>query len=248
MFPESHPSALESALLDALIAERQLSEERALLPGMLQHDLANVLCQVTLAASMLDHVKTEAQRVFVNRDVQGGVKRLNELLAGMRVLYERRGGEADFKRADFAEFLTDLVRTPGVWPAGPEIHLDLPAMMWCTFSPTLVRHAVVNLIGNAVAYSGGTWVRVRLSRVGGHRWQVAIANGGPGIPANHVPYLFELGHRAQVSAKSTQPGLGLYITRMCLRLHGTMLRVRSRPSVTVFAFTVEGPQRGAALL
>jgi hypothetical protein len=45
MFRESHPSALESALLDALVAERQLSEERALLPGMLQHDLANVLGQ-----------------------------------------------------------------------------------------------------------------------------------------------------------------------------------------------------------
>jgi signal transduction histidine kinase len=33
--------------------------------------------------------------------------------------------------------------------------------MWCTFSPTLMRHALVNLIGNAVAYSAHTCVRVR---------------------------------------------------------------------------------------
>jgi signal transduction histidine kinase len=248
MFPASPPSSLDSALLEALVAERKLSEERALLPGMLQHDLANVLCHVTLASSMLDAVMTEEQRSVVTREVQGGVKRMNELLAGMRVLYDHRAGAGDFRRADFAGFLTDLVRTKGVWPAGAPIHLDVPAMMWCTFSPTLVRHAIVNLIGNAVAYSGGTWVRVRLSRVGGNRWQVAIANGGPGIPANHVPYLFELGHRANITAKSTQPGLGLYITRMCLRLHGSTLRVRSRPRVTVFAFTMEGPQRGASLL
>jgi signal transduction histidine kinase len=248
MFPESHHSPLESALLDALAAERQLSEERALLPGMLQHDMANVLCQLTLAASLLDDVKTEAQRNAVTRDVQGGVKRMNELLAGMRVLYDQRVGAADFKRGDFAGFITDLVRTPGVWPTGAPIHLDVPAMMWCTFSPTLLRHALVNLIGNAVAYSRGTWVRVRLSRVGGHRWQVAIANGGPGIPENQVPYLFELGRRAHVGEKSTQPGLGLYITRTCLRMHGTTLRVRSRSPVTVFAFTVEGPQRGAVVV
>lgn len=248
MFPESHHSPLESALLDALLAERQLSEERALLPGMLQHDMANVLCQLTLAASLLDDVKTEEQRTAVTRDVQGGVKRMNELLEGMRVLYDQRVGAADFKRGDFAGFLTELVRTPGVWPAGAPIHLEVPAMMWCTFSPTLVRHALVNLIGNAVAYSEGTWVRLRLSRVGGHRWQVAIANGGPGIPANHLPYLFELGQQEQVPAKSSQSGLGLYITRTCLRMHGTTLRVRSRPRLTVFAFTLEGPQRGAALL
>lgn len=248
MFPESPHSPLESALLDALLAERQLSEERALLPGMLQHDMANVLCQLTLAASLLDAVKTEEQRTAVTRDVQGGVKRMNELLAGMRVLYDQRVGAADFKRADFAGFLTELVRTPGVWPTGAPIHLEVPAMMWCTFSPTLVRYAVVNLIGNAVVYSEGTWVRLRLSRVGGHRWQVAIANGGPGIPANHVPYLFELGQHAQVPAKSSQSGLGLYITRTCLRMHGTRLRVRSRPRLTVFAFTLEGPQRGVAVL
>src|SRR3954470_2492474 len=44
--------SLEEILFQSLEAERKLSEERALLPGLLQHDLANVLCHVSLSASM----------------------------------------------------------------------------------------------------------------------------------------------------------------------------------------------------
>jgi signal transduction histidine kinase len=248
MFPTPNPASFEEALLDSLVAERRLSEERALLPGLLHHGLANVLCQVSLAASLLGATRTEAERAGALRDIHGGVKRMDDLLAGMRLLYLNRGGVDDFARADLAGFVTKLVREPGVWPAGPAIALELPATMWCSFSPTLVRHALVNLIGNAVAYSQGTWVRVRLSLVRGDRWLISVANGGPGIPANHVPYLFELSRRANVAAKSAQPGLGLYIARMCLRFHSSELRVRSRPRLTVFAFGLEGAQRGAGMI
>jgi signal transduction histidine kinase len=231
-------------LLDSLVAERRLSEERALLPGLLQHDLANVLCQVSLSASWLRSAPTDAEREVALRDIQGGVKRMNDLLGGMRLLFLNRGGVSDFARGDLVAFVTNLVREPGVWPKGADITLHLPATMWCSFSPTLLRHALVNLIGNAVAYSDNTWVRVRLSPVRGERWQIAIANGGPGIPANHVPYLFDLSRRVNVSGKSVQPGLGLYIARMSLRFHGAVLRVRSRPRLTVFAFGLVGAQRG----
>lgn len=234
-------------MLDTLLAERRLSEERALLPGLLQHDLANVLCQVSLSASWLRSAPTDAEREVALRDVQGGVKRMNDLLGGMRLLFLNRGGVGDFARGDLAAFVTNLVREPGVWPQGAEITLQLPATMWCSFSPTLLRHALVNLIGNAVAYSGKTWVRVRLSPIRGERWQISIANGGPGIPANHVPYLFELRRHANISGKSVQPGLGLYIARMSLRFHGAVLRVRSRPKLTVFTFGLMGAQRGGDL-
>ncbi len=234
---------LEETLLEALIQERRLSEERALIPGLLQHDLANVLTQVSLSAEFLARATASAEREQILRQVQGGVKRMGELLHGMQFLYHTRTGVTDYARGDLATFISDLVLAPGVWPPGAPISLKMPGAMWCSFSPTLVRHALVNLIGNAVAYSLGTWVRVRLSPIRGDRWQIAVANGGPGIPENHLPYLFSLRRHASVATKSNGTGLGLYIARMCVRSHGSTLRLRTRPQLTVFSFAMHGAQR-----
>jgi len=236
--------SLEEALLAALEEERQLSEERALLPGLLQHDLANVLCQVSLSASILTTTGSEAERARCVRDVLGGVKRMNELLTGMKFLFLTRTGAVDFQRGDLAAYVAALVRSPGSWPQGSPVSLELPAAAHCSFSPTLLRHALVNLIGNAVLYSHNTWVRVRLARITGNRWQLAVANGGPGIPANHLPYLFDLAPVANTAGRSAGAGLGLYLARMCLRLHGSQLRLRSRGGLTVFSFPVLDAQHG----
>ena len=235
--------SLEDALLTALAEERRLSEERALLPGLLQHDLANALCQVSLSAALLTVARSEEERAHFIRDIQGGVKRMDELLKGMRHLFVTRGSAPDFARGDLAAFVATLVREPGVWPSGAAITLELPDQMWCSFSPPLVRHTLVNLIGNAVAYSAGTWVRVRLSPVRGDRWLVSVANGGPGIPADHLPYLFSIGQPLRKARKSGRSGLGLYIARTCVRFHGGTLRVRTGGRHTLFAFGIRGAQR-----
>ena len=239
--------SLEDALFSALEEERRLSEERALLPGILQHDLANVLCQVSLSASILTTARNEDERARGLRDLQGGVKRMMELLDGMRLLFVTRGGATDFGRGDLTAFITALVREPGVWPQGAPITLDLPERMEASFSPLLLRHALVNLIGNAVAYSRDTWVRVRLAKASGTAWQLAIANGGPGIPVDHRPYLFELVPAAKAATKLGSSGLGLYIARMCVRFHGSTLRVRSREKLTVFSFQVRGVQQDSSV-
>ncbi len=234
---------LEETLLEALIEERRLSEERALIPGLLKHDLGNVLTHVTLASDFLSQAADRTQREDMLREVQGGLKRLRELLAGMEFLFQSREGASDYARGDLAAFISELVVTPGVWPPGGPITLKLPATMWCSFSPALMRHALVNLIGNAVAYSQRTWIRVRLARVCDDCWQIAIANGGPGIPAGHIPYLFSIRPSEGTLTKSSRSGLGLYIARTCVRNHGATLRVRTRPHLTVFSFVVQGSQR-----
>jgi signal transduction histidine kinase len=239
-------TSIEEALFTALEDERRLSEERALLPGILQHDLANVLCQVSLSASILTAARDEVERARSLRDLQGGVKRMSELLSGMRLLFLTRGGATDFARGDLAAFIAELVREVGVWPEGAPITLDLPEEVVVPFSPLLLRHALVNLIGNAVAYSRGTWVRVRLSRASGATWHLSVANGGPGIPIDHRPYLFELVSAGKAATKIGSSGLGLYIARMCVRFHGSTLRVRSRDKLTVFSFHVRDAQHDLA--
>lgn len=239
---------LEETLLDALAAERRISEERALLPGLLQHDLANVLQQITTNVDLLVRGEARPEEGQDLVHVQRAVHRLGDMVKGMKYLHMARGGETDYTRDNLAAYISDLVLTKGIWPKGAAVTLVLPAEMWCTFSPALIQHALLNLVGNAIAYSHNTWVRVRLERTRGERWQIAVANGGPGIPEKHLPYLFSLGRRAGVDTKSSVSGLGLYIARQCVRDHGSELRLRTKPGKTVFAFTVEGSQRAERAL
>ena len=80
----------------------------------------------------------------------------------------------------------------------------------------------------------------------GETWQLSVANGGPGIPADHMAYLFELGHAARYTSKLGSPGLGRYIARMCVRFHGAVLRVKTRNAITVFSFNVRVAKRHQA--
>jgi len=96
-----------------------------------------------------------------------------------------------------------------------------------------------------VAYSHNTsGARAPRSRSAGEHWQITIANGGPGVAEAHLPYLFAVGQRSSVAEKTTRSGLGLYIARCCVRDHGSTLRLRTRPQLTVFSFAVHGLQRG----
>lgn len=227
---------LEEALLVALEAERKLSEQRARLPGLLQHDLSNAMCQVTLTASMLTDVRDGEEQARRLTELQGGIKRVNELLTGMKTLFLTRGNPNDFARDDLAAFVAALVREPGVWPEGAPIALDLPERADVVFSPLLLRHVLVNLIGNAVAYCRGTWVRVHLGRTTRENWQLAVANGGPGIPAGDKRYFFDHEPNEEGARTPGVNGLGLYIAQTCVRFHGSVLRVRSRDRLTVLSF------------
>jgi heavy metal sensor kinase len=85
-----------------------------------------------------------------------------------------------------------------------------------------VRQAVANLVDNAVKYSppGGA-VRVATWREDGEV-RVSVADGGPGIPAEDLPHLFDRFYRvdsARVRATGGS-GLGLAICREIVVAHG----------------------------
>ena len=88
--------------------------------------------------------------------------------------------------------------------------------------PLFLRQAVVNLLHNAVKYSpaGGTIS----ARVGGRADKVTIEieDGGPGIPAEDRPKIFDRFYRVDKARwrESGGAGLGLSITKWVIEAHG----------------------------
>ncbi|GCE24243.1 sensor histidine kinase [Dictyobacter kobayashii] len=97
-----------------------------------------------------------------------------------------------------------------------------------------------NLLENAIKYSAGIGKRVdvRLERQE-KQARIQISDEGPGIAAEHLPFIFERFYRADQARTHQQPingvndsmgsGLGLSIARWIAQEHGGSIQVQSSP-------------------
>ncbi len=108
-------------------------------------------------------------------------------------------------------------------PGLPSIHGD----------PMALKHAVENLIGNAVKHGapGGNWVGVYASALPDHTVEIRVADHGPGIPADEQTRIFEPFFRGRhaVHAQIRGTGLGLNLVKRIVEAHGGTVAVRSQP-------------------
>jgi signal transduction histidine kinase len=107
---------------------------------------------------------------------------------------------------------------------------------------SLVR-VVVNLLGNAIAFTPASGaVTLRLTE-DGHRLELQVRDTGVGIPADALPWIFEPYRQAHGPAKGT--GLGLAVVKGLVGAHGGTVRVESEPGLGS-CFTVTIPKAEAA--
>ncbi len=108
-------------------------------------------------------------------------------------------------------------------------------------SPDPITQVVYNLLDNAVKFcpQDGT-LRVTVWQEGG-KVRIAIANTGPTIPPEELPYVFDRFHKADKSRSEDRDGwgLGLYIARTIVQSHGEDIRVSSCDGLTEFVFTLQ---------
>ncbi len=95
----------------------------------------------------------------------------------------------------------------------------------------LFQQAVINLIDNAVKYSGkGEVVRVK-TRKSDESFDISVSDDGCGIPQEHIPRIFERFYRVD-KARSRElggTGLGLSIVKYVVSAHGGEVIVDSTP-------------------
>lgn len=105
--------------------------------------------------------------------------------------------------------------------AGRQVTLaveQLPASLRC--EPAGLRLALKLLLDNALRYSPVGSPLAVSGRVAGGGVELALRNGGTGVPAADVPHIFGKGYRGSNAAGSTGSGLGLYMARSVVDVHG----------------------------
>jgi two-component system sensor histidine kinase BaeS len=97
--------------------------------------------------------------------------------------------------------------------------------------PDRLQQVLLNLLDNALRYTpAGGRVEVATA-VDRDRARITVSDTGPGIAAEHLPYLFERFYRADPSRArgSGGSGLGLAIAKELMERHGGTIHVESAP-------------------
>ncbi len=95
---------------------------------------------------------------------------------------------------------------------------------------TLLQRAVGNLVENALAHTAAEWSRHPAARrAPGDQRQGRGQDTGSGIPAEHLPYVFDRFHRVEQARSNPggHVGLGLSIVRSIATLHGGSATITS---------------------
>lgn len=231
---------------------RRSDELRAALLRAVSHDLRTPLASIKAAAGSLrrqDMRWSKAEHQSFAETIEAEADRLNLIVGHLLDLSRIEAGALRLEKDWYplAALVDDVLgrlrpRTAQHWVRA-DIPEDLPPV---PLDYVAIDQVLTNLIENAVKYAPrGTEVRVTAARER-DCVRIAVADGGPGVPPEALPYLVEpfyrvpAGRGARVdAARVAGSGLGLAVAKGLVEAHGGRVWAESAPGEgTCITFTV----------
>ena len=96
--------------------------------------------------------------------------------------------------------------------------------------PFKLEQVFINLLDNAIKYTEKGGITISITPSGPNHIKITVADTGPGIPAEHLPYIFERFYVVDKSRsrKTGGTGLGLSIVKHIVQLHDGDIKVESQ--------------------
>jgi signal transduction histidine kinase len=166
------------------------------------------------------------------RQIRNMVRLIDDMLDVTRM--RRDALSIQTKPVDLAELSRAVVENlhQQAEAAGSTITLEAPAELRGVWDEFRIEQVLTNLLTNALRYGGGKPVEMVVRQVddNGGMAQVAVRDQGIGIASADQGRIFEQFERTADSHKHAAGlGLGLYITRKIVSLHGGHIGVQSAP-------------------
>jgi two-component system sensor histidine kinase KdpD len=216
-------------------ARRDMEREqlRSALLSSVSHDLRTPLAVITGAASTLVDSRSkldESTELDLSRTILEEAERLNRLIRNLLDMTRLESGTVQVKKEWLSleevvgSALNRLESRLGERSVRVELPPDLPLV---AFDAVLVEQVLINLIENAIKYSGGP---IEIDAVSSPvELRVTVEDRGPGIPPGQEQRVFEKFHRAVSDRNGTGgAGLGLAICRAIVAAHGGRIWVENR--------------------
>jgi len=217
------------------------------------HELRTPTAVIDGSASMLlDHGGElgDRERAQLLNAIRGSAARLQRLVSDLSTASRVQDDALRLSLAEVpvAELLSSAVDRLRAVNAGVAVRLDLAGALEGDLDGRIViradagrvGQALDNLLDNAVRH-GRPEICVR-ARMTAREAVIAVADAGPGVPAELMPRLFE---RFAIAGPAGGTGLGLYLVREIARRHGGDIRYdppgAGRPSTFTVRLPISGP-------
>jgi len=194
------------------------------------HEIRNPLGSISLNLELLeDEVRSpspeasaEGQRLI--QAIQGQVDALNAVVEEYLRFARLPVPKMEVVRVedlvqDLVTFLREETQARGI-AVKLDVRDGIPRIQ---ADPRLLRQALLNLVRNACEAMAGGGTLAVTARERGEDVEIAVADTGPGIPAQDLPRIFE----PFFTTKAEGTGLGLAIARQIVLAHGGDIRCES---------------------
>ncbi len=201
-------------------------QRRMALIGDVAHELRTPLSSIkSIMEGLIDGVLPAEPATFLS--VQREVARLQRLVDDLTELSRAEAGQIhlDLQEVNPAELIRAAAERlePQYQDKGVSLHMDLPAdLPPVRADPGRITQVLLNLLGNALQYTpSGGQVTIQ-ARHQDHEIVITVQDTGIGIPAEHLPHIFERFYRVDKSRSRAGggSGLGLTISKHLVEAHG----------------------------
>jgi two-component system phosphate regulon sensor histidine kinase PhoR len=155
-----------------------------------------------------------------------------------------QSGKFEFRprEADLVAVVRQTVEASQALSSSHRFIVQTPDTLLGVFDAIRIEQVLTNLLSNAVKYApGDTDVRVTVTTPEPRVALVQVADEGPGLSADEQAQIFQRFYRGAAVRHNPQTGLGLglFISRQIVELHGGRIWVESTPGAgSVFQFTL----------
>ena len=229
-----------------------VEESRREFVANVSHELRSPITSIRgFAEGMADGVIPAEEQPKYLRLVADESKRLSGLVGELLELsrLERDGAEPDWSVFDINEMLRRAVirRMNDLEEKNIEASCECdPDPCWVRADSSRIEEVVINLLDNAVKFTGEGGEIVLSSSVSGGTAEITVRDNGIGIPKEDRDKIFDrffTADRAHTSGKGT--GLGLSICKRVLEMHHQSIRLLDTETGAAFRFTLEAAEAPA---
>jgi signal transduction histidine kinase len=186
--------------LHAQVALRLLGHDEHLDPARTEHSLQSISAQANRLSRLLDRLldvsRLEADHLTLQR-----------------------------RPTDLTGLMEQVVTSTRAWSDRHPIVLEMPASLEAWVDPLRFEQVLANLLDNALKHSPcGAPIVVTLSLPTPGTVELAVSDRGIGIPTDARDRIFERFFQARSDDATQGLGLGLYVSRQIVELHGGHIR------------------------
>lgn len=220
---------------NSLEKEKELSRMKSRFVSMASHEFRTPLSSMQLSVVLIEkylQISDDEQILKHLHKVKHSITGLNSILNDFLSLEKLDSGivEAQYESFDILQFCEEIAEEMQLISKEDQIiiYQHSGSEKIVRLDQNLLRNCLINLISNAIKYSGEHTLIEFFSEVNEEQYVFSIKDNGLGIPEEDQPFLFQPFFRAHNTGNIPGTGLGLNIVLRYVNLMNGNIKYESR--------------------